>query len=115
MHPDPDVGVTASGPPPEPSTGGEHETKRPDKKRSREVMEGQTERGPATSEAGPSRLTVVGYPQPVRGHELLVLAPMRIDLYEQLTPPTSTRVEGSTTEPETSEEEMDRRKKIKRI
>ena len=61
MHPGQDIGntVTASDPLPEPSTGGEHDTKPAsclDQKCSCELMDGQTEHGLARSEVGPSHL-----------------------------------------------------------
>lgn len=103
--------------PPAPSTGGERETRaiesggRP-AKRPIESVDGRTDQGP-TKEArieGSSRLKVTAaHPHAVRGGDMLVLPPMPRDLFEELTSEDSP-VRGSTTEPETSEEEINKRK-----
>ncbi|KAH9048198.1 hypothetical protein EDB84DRAFT_1673277 [Lactarius hengduanensis] len=91
-------------------------------KRPREPTGEQTEYPPAKQakvEAGPSRLQVTGYPQQVSGgDDLLVLPPIPRDIYDELISSydllTSSYndVNSSATEPETSEDEQERRRRM---
>ncbi|KAH9003252.1 hypothetical protein EDB83DRAFT_2533501 [Lactarius deliciosus] len=64
----------------------------------------------AKAEAGPSRLVVTGYPQQVfGGQDLLVLPPIPRDIYDELTS-SHNGLNSSLTEPETSEDEQERRR-----
>ncbi|KAH9018101.1 hypothetical protein EDB85DRAFT_2154729 [Lactarius pseudohatsudake] len=65
----------------------------------------------AKAEAGPSRLVVTGLPQQVSGgQDLLVLPPIPRDIYDELTS-SHNSLNSSLTEPETSEDEQERRQK----
>ena len=73
-------------------------------KNQRPATDVTTEAGP-----GPSGLTVTGYAKLVSGEDLLVLPPLPRDVFDELM----TMFDGnadSLTEPETSDEEVKRRK-----
>ncbi|KAH9039663.1 hypothetical protein EDB85DRAFT_1887429 [Lactarius pseudohatsudake] len=91
-------------------------------KRPREPTGEQTEYPPAKQakvEAGPSRLQVTGYPQQVSGgDDLLVLPPIPRDIYDELIlsydllTSSYNDINSSATEPETSEDEQERRRRM---
>ncbi|KAH8982318.1 hypothetical protein EDB86DRAFT_3073688 [Lactarius hatsudake] len=91
-------------------------------KRPRDPTGEKTEYPPAKQakvEAGPSRVQVTGYPQQVSGgDDLLVLPPIPRDIYDELISSydllTSSYndVNSSATEPETSEDEQERRRRM---
>jgi hypothetical protein len=66
----------------------------------------------ANTVAGPSRLVVTGSPQVVAGQDLLVLPPMPREVFDELTSMFDD-VDSSRTEPETSDEEAERRKYVR--
>ncbi|KAI9431145.1 hypothetical protein H4582DRAFT_2085407 [Lactarius indigo] len=82
----------------------------------------QTEYPPAKQakvEAGPSRLQVTGYPQQVSGgDDLLVLPPIPRDVYDELITSydlissSYNNINSSATEPETSDDEQERRRRM---
>lgn len=81
----------------------------------RDPIDEQPAQGPAKRaniEPDAPRLRVTGYPQHVPvNQDLLVLPPIPRDLYNELTALTDDPVSDcSTTEPETSEDEIERRK-----